>query len=227
MVVEKIRTAIGDYTAWLRRLSEHPRRAWWETAQRFQAAWDPDASDPEAMFDACLKNATTRRLWQDEHWQPKRMMLLFWRHDPMTTRMLFADLFDETRQIEARIGRFIFGCDMLLQDYRQAHPLSPDNDHFHGDYRMIVLYLALRYPESYAPYDFATLRAALQKLGARDALDQHDPGRQVKVIRILSQWLDKSPETAEALRPLLDVKRCYQGRTVYQAADLCCFLAEQ
>ncbi|MFN4081614.1 MAG: hypothetical protein ACK4NS_11995 [Saprospiraceae bacterium] len=225
MVVDKIRAAIDDYVAWLSRLKDHPRRCWWETAQHFQAAWDPQAADPQAMFDACLQNPSTRRLWQDERWSPKRMMLRFWEFDPMTTRMLFADLFDETRLIEARIGRFAFGCDLLLQDYREANPLSPDNDHFHGDYRMICLYLALRYPEAYAPYEFSALRAALQRLGARDIPTQHDPGRHVKVTRILSQWLDKTPEVAPALGRLLDAPRCYQGRTVYPAADLCHFLA--
>ena len=50
-----------------------------------------------------------------------------------TVRLMFEDLFNETREVDGRVGRFLFGCDELFRDHRRDHPLSPENDHFHGD----------------------------------------------------------------------------------------------
>ena len=52
------------------------------------------------------------------------MMETFWRFDPLTVRLMFDDLFNETREVEGRIGRFLFGCDELLRDYKRANPTS-------------------------------------------------------------------------------------------------------
>lgn len=143
MVLARIQEAIDEYIRWLESLTTHPYDYEWEVIQQFQRHWNPHSVDPVAMFDRCLQNSRTRRLWQEGRWQPKRLMLLFWQTDPLTTKTLFEDLFDETRDLEARIGRFLFGCDTLLAEYKQAHPTSVENNHYHDDYRMIALYLKL------------------------------------------------------------------------------------
>lgn len=225
MVLSKIQSAISGYLHWLQGLRYHPYAYEWESLQQFQAHWNPNDPDPAAMFDRCLQNSETRRLWQNENWAPKRMMLEFWRFEPRMVRAMFDDLFNETRDVEARAGRFLFGCDELLRDYKRAHPASVENNHYHGDFRMIALYLAFRYPDQYAPYDFGVFRRALACFQARDLPQQNDLGRYFKVLRTLMVFLEKEPAVAKALQRHLQPRKHYAGKTLLPAEDFCRFAA--
>lgn len=221
MVLSKIQSATAEYKSWLQGLRHHPFVYKWESLQHFQANWNPADPDPAAMFDRSLQNSETRRLWQTENWYPKRMMLEFWRFDPRTAAAMFDDLFNETRDTEARIGRFLFGCDELLRDYKRAHSTSVENNHYHDDYRMIALYLAFRYPDQYAPYDFDAFRNTLIRFQARDIPAQHDIGRYFKVLRTLMTFLEKDPEITPAMQRHLHPKKHYMGKTLLLAEDFC------
>lgn len=225
MLLAKIQTAIADYKNWLRATRHHPFLYEWESLENFQGHWNPDDADPAAMFDRAFQNSETRRPWQTENWYPKRMMQLFWREDPLTVRRMFDDLFDETKDLEARLGRLLFGCDLLLQEYRRAHPVKVENNHYHADFRMIAYYLAFRHPEAYAPYDFAVFRQALDRLGGRDVPQQNDYARYTKVLRTLMTFLDKDPEVREALQTHLRPGRDFTGRSLLMAADFCRFVS--
>jgi hypothetical protein len=224
MVLSKIQENIATYLNWLHSIRHHPFLYEWETVQQFQVHWNPGASGPVEMFDRCLQNSATRRLWQEGNWQPKRMMLEFWRFDPMTVRAMFDDLFNESREIESRCSRFIFGCDLLLADYKKVHFSSVDNNHYHDDYRMIALYLACRYPEQYAPYDFQVFRQTLVRLGAHVIPEQNDIGRYFKVMRTLMNFLDKDPRVAVAMEKHLVAQRHYRERALLVASDFCRFI---
>ena len=146
-------------------------------------------------------------------------------------RILFLDkrnqlIADEVQTGLGRTGRFLFGCDTLLRDYRQAHPLSPENDHFHGDYRMIALYLAFRYPESYAPYDFPAFQQAMAQLGARDVPQQNDLPRYFKVLKTLTTFLEKDGEAEKNIKKHLHPTRHFQGKTLLLTEDFLRFAAE-
>lgn len=221
MQLSKIQEAVQAYANWLGQLNDLPEAFWWETVQTFQHHWNPDAADPADMFDQAIDNSVTRRPWQTEHWYPKRMMRLFWHTDPQTVRWMFDDLFNETKDPEARIGRFLFGCDTLLADYRRAHPTQIENNHYHGDYRMIGLYLALRYPESYAPYDFDAFQRTMAFLNARDQPRQNDLPRYNKVMRTLQTFIDKEPRVQNHLDRLLNPPKHFTGKSLLPAADLC------
>lgn len=226
MILANIQAAIADYKQWLRKTAHHPFLYEWESLQNFQMHWDPEAADPAAMFDRAFQNTETRRLWQTEQWYPKRMMQLFWKEDPLTVRRMFDDLFDESRDLEARLGRFLFGCDILLGDYRRKYPTTVENNHYHGDFRMISLYLGFRWPEAYAPYAFDTFQAAMTRFGARDIPQQNDFARYAKVLRTLMNFLDKDPEVSEAMQARLRPRRDFSGRTLLLAADFCRFAAK-
>jgi hypothetical protein len=225
MLLAKIQTAMGNYKTWLKETPYHPQLYKWESLQVFQANWKIDAADPALMFDQCFHNSENRRLWQVDNWQPKRVMTEFWKTDPMTVRLMFDDLFNETRGVEGRIGRFVFGCDELLRDYRRAHIGSIENSHYHDDFRMISIYLAFQYPETYALYDFTIFQKALEYLGARDIPQQNDIARYYKVLKTLQTFLDKDPEIEKALQQHLQVRKHYQGKTMFTVEDFCVFIA--
>lgn len=225
MLLAKIQQAVEQYRRWLCSLKAHPYDYECEVIQQFQLHWSPQALDLAAMYDQCMYNSRTHRLWQEGGWQPKRVMLLFWQTDPLTTRALFEDLFNETRDLEARISRFLFGCDTLLADYKKAHPTTVENHHYHDDYRMIALYLGCRYPELYAFYSFDAFAGTLRAFQARHVPEHHDLARYFKVLRTLMNFLDQEPAIAAQWERLLHPRRCYTGRTLQVAADFCRFVS--
>lgn len=227
MLLNKIQDAIQAYCAWLQGVKHHPYTHAWESLRIFQENWNLDTPDPAAMFGRSLHNSETRRLWQAEHWEPKRVMTLFWKFEPGTVRLMFEDLFQENREVDGRIGRFLFGCDTLMRDYKRAHIGSIENNHYHDDYRMIALYLSFRYPEAYGLYDFPVFQAAVQRLGARDIPKENDLPRYFKVLRTLMTFLEKDGRAAPALQQHLHPKRHFQGKTLLLAADFCRFVKEE
>lgn len=221
MQLNKIQQAVESYAVWLEKQKFHPEAYWWETVQTFQHHWNPEAADPAAMFDQAIDNSVTRRPWQTEHWYPKRMMLLFWQTEPQTVRWMFDDLFNETKDAEARIGRFLFGCDTLLADYKRHNPTKIENNHYHDDYRMIGLYLALRFPDNYAPYDFGGFQRTMAFVNARDQPKQNDLPRYNKVMRTLQTFVDKEPRVQASFDRLFDPRKHFTGKSLLAAADLC------
>lgn len=226
MLVNQINAAISEYKKWLSATKHHPFVYKWESVQHFQDHWNLDVPDPAAMFEGCFHNAETRRLWQSEQWQPKRMMLEFWRFDPLMVRMMFDDLFNETKTVDGRVSRFLFGCDALLADYKKAKPTSIENNHYHGDFQMIALYLAFRYPASYAPYEFKTFQQAMARFGAKDIPRANDLARYFNVLRILMGFLEKDGGVVSAMQKHLHPRRHFQGKTLLLAEDFCRFAAD-
>ena len=226
MVLAKIQQSIDLYKRWLTSLRHHPRLYLWETVQQFQTHWSTDVSDMGAMYDQSLQNSETRRLWQTETWYPKRMMLEFWRFEPKTVKWMFDDLFNETRAVEGRATRFVFGCDGLLADYKRSNQTSVENNHYHSDYKLITLYLACRYPETYAPYDLEIFQNMLRTVGAREIPEEHDIGRFFKVHATLTKFIDQDPGVAAAMQRHLNPKKHFTGKTGMLLADFGLFLAD-
>lgn len=226
MILAKINATISEYKKWLINTKSHPFTHKWESVQHFQNHWNLDTEDPATMFEGSFHNTETRRLWQTENWQPKRIMTEFWRFDPLTVRLMFDDLFNETRTVDGRIARFLFGCDTVLRDYKKAHPTSIENNHDHGDFQMISIYLAFRYPELYAPYDLEVFQKAMTRFGANDIPQSNDLPRYFKVLRTLLTFLEKDGEVLQAMQPHLHPRRHFQGKTMLVVEDFCRFAAE-
>lgn len=226
MQLQKIQYFIGQYTNWLEKSHATPALHYWETVQQFQLNWNIEAGNFAEIYDRCLQNSETRRLWMTENWSPKQMMLQFIELDVITVKSMFRDLFDETKVAENRAGRFLFGCDILLQEYKRAKPLTIENNHFHGDFKMIALYLSCQFPELYAPYDFDIFTQTLAAVGARDIPEVHDFGRHVKVMRTLHTFLEKEPRIQQRFDRLLQPGKHFREKTLLPVFDLCRFIAE-
>ncbi|MEI6409888.1 MAG: hypothetical protein WCR52_10925 [Bacteroidota bacterium] len=227
MLLAKIQSSISAYKNWLQSVRQHPNLYKWESLQIFQERWNIEDRDPVTMYDSCFQNSENRNLWQSGNWQPKRMMIEFLRADPMTVRLMFEDLYNESKTAEGRCGRFIFGCDELLRDFKRAHVGTVENNHYHDDFKMIALYLAFRYPENYAPYDFPTFQKTLEILGARDIPQQNDIERFFKVTRTLKTFIDKDPEIEPLLQNKLTPHKHYRGKTLLLVDDFCTFLTAE
>lgn len=195
MNAKQIKELFEKYKSFLRSNGKNDRLHLWESQLYFQKHWNIDATDFHGMYDSSLQNSVTKRLWKREAYEPKRMMMEFIKMDPEWTRQTFKELFDENRTIEGRAGRFIFYCDHLLETYKNAHPLSIDNNHYHEDgYQMVFLYLAFRYPELYAPYQHEPFVNLLKKVGAVNPPLVPDVERFSKVCRTLFKMMQNDSE---------------------------------
>jgi hypothetical protein len=222
MNLQKLNDAIQQYK---RFLLNHPRHDpyWrWESLKIFQENWDIETPGFREMYDRSLENSRTRRLWKRENYEPKDMMLRFIAMSEDFVRYMFVDLFDENKEVDGRIGRFVFHCDELLREYKEAHPRSAENAHFHDDnYQIISICLAFRYPEQYAPYDFECFRKLMALLSSSDVPKVNDTGRYFKVMRTIFNFIKKEEEILAIHRQRLNPERHFMGETLLVVEDFC------
>lgn len=214
MNLRLLQTHIERFRNYLETAGEFPFLYAWESQRIFQENWDLDAADFAAMYDASLQNSSNRRLWKDERYTPKEQMLLFAQAYPDFLRDMFKDLFNENKDAENRIDRFLFHCDELLRDYRDTHPDYIETRHYHEDYRMISLYLAFRYPDQYAIFDDQAFRRFLHSVQGKDISPVADPGRFFKVMRTVYNLMAKDEALLTAHYRRLDPDRHFYGKSL-------------
>ncbi len=225
MQFQRIQKALADYENFLKSGSPSETRLYyWESLRIFQENWNIESTDFAQMFDQSLQNTQTRRLWNRENYEPKRIMLLFISMQSDFVRQLFSDLFNESRDIAGRMDRFVFYCEELLEDYRRMNPVTKENSHFHNDnYQMLSLYLAFRYPERYAPYDFQVFQDLMIRLGSPDIPQNNDPERYFKVMRTLQGLLHKQSNLLQLHEARINAPAYYAGESLLLAFDFACF----
>jgi len=226
MQLKLLQDNITAFHRFLRKQRNHRHLYKWESQQIFQDNGDVNAPDFEEMYDRSLDNSKTRRLWNRENFEPKRMMLAFIKMQPDLVRSLFLDLFDESRVIENRLESFVFHCDELLAAYKEQHPHSIENNHYHGNYEMASLYLAFRYPEQYTLYNFELFRQVLQRLNAKNIPEVHDPARYFKVMRTIYKFLQKEDGLLDTHQNRLQ-RQHFSGESLLLAEEFAHFLAHE
>ncbi len=215
MQLKKIQHYLQEYKKFLSSPAAQERLYAWESQRIFQEHWDVEAKNFGDMFDRSLDNSQTRRLWKRENYEPKKRMLDFITLEPEGVRFIFQDLFNEEKNVENRVDRFVFYCDDLLQNYKEKYPRSTENRHWHDDnYQMVSIYLAFRYPDKYAIYEHEAFKLLLQKIGSSDIPQVPDVGRFVKVIRTLYNFMQKESEILQFHQNRLNSKRHYMGESL-------------
>ena len=225
MQLHKINDYIEQYKAYLNSFDATKRNIhYWESQQIWQENWDKDAIDWHKMYDKCLQNSTTKRLWKREAYEPKQMMLAFLKQDQHFVFSMFDDLFDEEKEVLGRADRFIFYCDQLMMQYRKKQPLSKAIGHHHDDgYQMVSLYLSFQFPYFYAPYNAEHFSILLQKIGAANIPLAGDFARHVKVMRTLQKFLNKDETLLILHKARLNGKH-YQEESLLLAYDFTQFI---
>lgn len=224
MQLKKIQASIAAYTEWLERGGERTQQNLykWESQRIWQENWNLEASDLVTMYDQSLENSTTRRIWNRENYEPKRMMKAFAAMQPHFVRSMFEELFDETKEVDNRIDRFVFYCDELLREYKETHRSSIENNHYH-DYTMISYYLAFQYPDQYTPYHFDTFQHTLQVIGGKEIPTGNDLPRYFKVMKTLFNFLKKDSTLLDLHTKRLE-KQHFQGDSLLLVEDFSLFL---
>lgn len=225
MQLKLIQQHIANYKKWLATPAAERNLYKWESQRIFQENWDFDTLQFAEMFDKSLQNSTTRRLWHREDYAPKAMMLKFAKMQPHFVEAMFRELFNEEKQIGARVDRFAFYCDELLREYKQVHPTSIENNHYHNDnYGMISHYLAFQFPAQYAPYSLELFQHCMEKIGSRNLPRTNDFPRYSKVMRTLMTFLQKDEELLELHQKRLREEH-YQEKSQLLVEDFVQFFA--
>lgn len=216
MNLQKINESIARYKEIIK--DEH-YDGWrlWELAAQFQKNWDIDAPDFGSMFSESF--GINSPLWNRDHYYPKKAMERYINFNDDIVRSMFKDLLNESKDIDGRIGRFIFQCDELYKIERQANQKVLPHDH--GDKHMIFIYLCFAYPESYALHDFPSFKSYLSYIGSTKPVQESDIIRFTKVCKTLSTLMLKDDElmsiiqenvgemTGGELYPMLGVYELY------------------
>lgn len=186
--------------------SEDQWVSFYEAVDNFQANWNLEAQDLSEMYNTSLHSMHSRRWWNREAFEPKKVMLEFLKLEPDFCKHAFRDLFDESKAIDGRVERFVFYCGELLDLLKESAPKSKIRSHYHDKgYQMPFLYLAFKYPQQYAPYDFDGFCQFLEKVGSRQIPPTHDLERYPKVLKTLSNMLVKQ-----------EIISAYPGMLVYE-----------
>lgn len=225
MNLQILQDYIGQFANYLPGANQPAKLYFWESQKIFQEQWDIDAVDFGTMFDRALQNSHSRRLWTGHGYEPKNVMLKFIALHPEFVRDMFRDLFREQYEVEGRMGRFAFHCDELLREYKDANPLSVENNHYHDDLRMVSVYLSMHFPAQYAPYQFESFRILLERLQARNPPRMDDAGRYFKVMRTLQTMLMKNEKLVEAQQLRIASVRYYQEPSLLLAREFCDFVS--
>lgn len=200
----------------------------WEMAGHFQKNWEPASTSPALMFQRSLHSTQSRSFWKKDRYRPREMMVEFFKFDPEFTLQAFRELFDEDLDIEVRVDRFIFYCDQLLLLYKKSHPTSIENNHYQ-DYSIISLYLSLRYPHQYAPYQFRWFIAICKATDARPIPEVDDLKRYFKLSGILKKFIAEDTDLEKFYKTEIQ-KHGFSFpqplQTGFPAAEFCAFCAK-
>ena len=225
MNLKKIQEAFKAYKTYLKSPKRDERLYLWESQKIFQDNWSLEERDLQEMYDESLQNTTTRRMWNRQAYEPKRMMLLFWEVAPDFVTQMFKELYNEDKPIDIRVSRFAFYCDQLLEDYRENHPGTIENSHYHNDdYQIISLYLALRYPASYAYYSFSAFTSALKQFGVVNIPRVNDFERFVKVSRTIFKLMQKEDDLLELHTKRINPEKHYSDESLMIVTDFLLWL---
>ena len=128
----------------------------WEAVRCFQDNWDIDAENFAEMLDNSLSKAGN--LLTSAKNYPKGMIVGFAQAAPMEVRSMFAELFDETKDVYERVAAFKERSSVLLDKY------GKDAKQHYQNENVISTYLWLRYPDTYYVYKFKVAKAVSNAL---------------------------------------------------------------
>lgn len=191
----------------------------WENLYNFQKNWDIHATDFKLMFDTSVNNSKTKRFWE----APKKVMLGFIEHNPGFVKIMFNDLFDESKNLSGRIDRFQFYCENMLEELRSGIIKAP-TDHLHTS-EVIYFYLSMKYPEQYAVYHHQDFVHTLHKIEAKDIPVVYDVERFYKVAIIINKYLEENLNINPLIERLLKGSIYFKPHNLLKVTYFCWYCA--
>ena len=142
MNVAKLRAFLVDYRRKFASISQEEIYKW-QAVKTFQSEWNLEDSDFASMLERALSR--TGNLMDSGNYFPRRMVLRIANLRPSATRAAFTELFNEEVEVLSRIHPFQDTIRQLNRD------LGAGKNDYQDD-RAVLVYLCMRYPESYYLY---------------------------------------------------------------------------
>lgn len=157
--LEKLKDVLVDYKRDFVSQQWGNERYKWEAVKHFQDHWDINAPDFVEMFTKATDK--TNNLLASMNNFPRGMIQNFASVEPETTRAMFINLFDETKDLVERVEKFQSDAEALRAKYDDG----TWRQHYQNT-NSISIYLWLRYPDKYYIYKYSECRAAAKELGS-------------------------------------------------------------
>jgi len=195
----------------------------WQAVQWFQDHWDIDAPDFSAMLsDALRKKVNLLAGGMDFSFTNIKNQA---QQNPAEVKMMFADLFDESKDVYQRVADFIEAADAFPQQ-----PKSTKKKHNQSN-KAVSIYLWLRYPDKYYIYAFTAIKAVVKTLEASDYFIENEDyllkfGDLYDEIR---EVLKKDEELVQLFQSTLqETKDCYADPELKTLTlDVCFFIKQR
>jgi hypothetical protein len=195
---------------------ELPNLYMWDAQQHFAQIWDIERLDFDAMYAESLHSTISNRLWTGVDYHPKESMISFLRYEKEFIRSMFRDLFNEAKDLQMRISRFIFHCDELGKQIKKKEPKFL---HHYHDEQIIMAYLALHDPQRYVFIDIPSFRKAMEAMQARNIPEYITIESYTKLMRIIQKFILTDPSLANGYRTLFPNPKLYVGGSMLIALD--------
>ncbi|GLC31122.1 AAA family ATPase [Clostridium omnivorum] len=156
---KKLKDVLGTYKKDFVSQQWENERYKWEAVKHFQDHWDINARNFAEMFTKATDK--TYNLLASMNNFPRVMIQGFASADPESTRAMFINLFDETKDFVERVEKFQSDAETVRTKYDDGtwkqHYQNPNS---------ISTYLWLRYPDKYYIYKYSECRAVAKELGS-------------------------------------------------------------
>ncbi len=118
----------------------------WKAIKHFQENWDIGADDFKTMLKSSFAKA--KNLMDAGSYYPRRMLYQFADFEPALIKSAFQNLYNEAIPLLDRRNHFKVKIDRIMQQH------FADDKNSYQDDRALMLYLSLKYPESYFLYKY-------------------------------------------------------------------------
>lgn len=207
---------LDKFPAILMSRDELPNLHMWDAQQHFAKVWDIERLDFDIMYAESLHSDISNRLWTGVDYHPKESMVTFLRYEKEFIRSMFRDLFNEGKDLQMRISRFIFHCDELGKQIKKKEPKLL---HHYQDEQMVVSYLALHDPQRYAFLDIPSFRSAMVAMQARNIPEYITIESYTKLMRIIQKFVSSDPSLANGYRTLFPESKLYVDGSMLLSLD--------
>jgi hypothetical protein len=140
--------------------TEHNEKYKWEQVKHFKETWDINAADFAAMFKESVSKAGDLI---NSNIRPTDGLIMLATEEQETVRRMFRKLYTkdtgDLKERQTRISDFVSESKALLNIY------GKDKWMYSQDYRTVIMYLSLRYPESNFMYKYAEADSFAKAIG--------------------------------------------------------------
>lgn len=162
----------------------------WSVIATWKAHFSMEGKLNEA-FAQSLKNDFSGRLWNGEKYSIKSGIIELCSENPLLMRIALEDLFNESKDVDMRINRFLFHCDEAYETLRTKD--EKNNNHFQSEYSA-SLFLSLEYPDKYGLYDYPSFHQFMKMVDSRNIPLEQEKDRYFKSLRALYTIISKDQD---------------------------------